>query len=114
MGAREHDIPREVLPRLKDVLNRTLAAYEKSSELREQKIEQDLEQVKVYLNVLENQSDEIKLSPRMSKKLEELFSWEPRAKRKNASHRRQQDQLEDHFIEIQKVLVALISKRYKY
>jgi len=114
MSPREFDISRDYLPRLKADLEKTLTAYRKAAALRARKIEQDTEQIKVYLEILENRRDKIKLSPATSKKLHGVLSWEPKNGRKNATHRKQQDQLEKHFQELQKVLVGLISRRFKY
>jgi hypothetical protein len=114
MTPRELDISRDYLPRLKTDLEKTLSAYRKATELRARKMDQDMEQIKVYLDLLENRGDKVKLSPAALKKLQGVLSWEPKNGRKNAMHRKQQDQLEKHFIELQKVMVSLISKRFKY
>jgi len=114
MNPKQNELPRDFLPRLKADINRTLAARKKACALREQKIEQDLEQVKVYLNILESQKGNIRLGSKVSRKLEGLFSWKPKINSKNISPRKQQDQLEEHIIEIQKVLVGLISKRFEH
>ena len=63
MTPRELDISRDYLPRLKVDLEKTLTAYRKATALRARKIEQDLEQIKVYLDILENRPDKIKLKP---------------------------------------------------
>ncbi len=114
MTAGELDISRDYLPRFKKDLEKTLAAYRKATALRAQKIDQDMEQIKVYLDLLESRHDKIKLDPAAVKKLQGVLSWEPKNGRKNSTHRKQQDQLERHFLELQKALVGLISKRFKY
>jgi hypothetical protein len=114
MSPRELDISREYLPHLKTDLEKTLSAYRKATALRAKKMDQDMEQIKVYLDLLENRNDKVKLSPAAIKKLHNVLTWEPKNGRKNATHRKQQDQLEKHFVELQKVLVGLISKRFKY
>jgi glycerophosphoryl diester phosphodiesterase len=114
MGPREYDISRDYLPRLKADIEHTIAAYRKASDLRARKIEQDLEQIKVYFEILEQRRDKVTLSQGASKKLNGVLTWKPKNPRKNPTHRKHQDQLEKHFFEIQKVLVGLISKRFKY
>jgi hypothetical protein len=114
MGSKEINISRDYLPRLKADLEKTISSYKKATSFRAKKIEQDMEQIKIYLDILENRPDSIKLAPGASKKLRDVLSWQPRDGKRNATHRRQQDQLEKHFLELQKVLVSLISKRFKY
>jgi hypothetical protein len=110
MDTKEYNISRDILPRIKADLENTLAAYGKITQLRQKKMEQDLDQIKVYLNILENQSNSVTLKNRSAQKINRLLSWES----KNTSHRKRQDELEDHFLELQKILVGLISKRFKY
>jgi hypothetical protein len=114
MQAREYDISGDYLPRLKADIEHTLSDYHKATSLRAKKIEQDMEQIKVYLEILENREGRVKLSPRASRKLQGLLNWRPKTPRRKSTHRKRQDQLEDHFVEIQKALVGLISKRFKY
>jgi hypothetical protein len=110
MNTKEYNIPRDILPRIKADLEKTLAAYGKVTQLRQKKMEQDIEQIKVYLNILENQTNDVTLKNRNAREINRILSW----KEKNTSHRKQQDELEDHFLELQKILVGLISKRFKY
>ena len=104
----------EILPHLKADLEKTLAEYDKATKLRAQKMLRETEQIKTYLELLESKSDDVKLTGRHLKKLHKLLAWEVRLHKKDLTHRRQQDSLEDHFLELQKVLVGLISRRFKY
>lgn len=106
------DATREILKRLKDELAKTLEDYKKIVALRTKKIEQDRQQIGVYFDILENEIEGIKLNSKHSKKIDKVLSW--KADPVTKSHSKQQDQLEDHLIELQKLLVNLISKRFKY
>jgi hypothetical protein len=114
MVSGDKDMSWDFLSRLKADLEKTMAAYQAVDSLRAKKISQDLEQIKVYLNILENQRDSIKLNGKNSRKINRLLAWKAKTKKKNIAYRKQQDQLEDHFLELQKALVGLISKRFKY
>jgi hypothetical protein len=103
---------REILQRIKDDLAKTLEAHKKIELLRAKKLEQDCQQIGVYFDVLESEIKAIRLNSKNSKKIEKILSWKSDPVNKN--HNRQQDQLEDHLIELQKLLVNLISKRFKY
>jgi hypothetical protein len=105
------DIIKDILSRLKADMAKTLEAHKKIVAFQAKKIEQDLEQVHVYLNVLESQKD-IKLDSRAIKKLDKLLSWKPKGKAKTFSDK--QKELERHFLDLQKYLVGLISKKFKY
>ena len=105
------DMLKDILPRLNADMAKTLESHKKIVDLRTKKIEQDFEQVHVYLNVLENQKD-IKLDSRAIKKLDKVLSWKPKAKAKTYSDK--QRELEKHFLDLQKYLVGLISKKFKY
>jgi hypothetical protein len=110
----DYDISNDYVPRLKADLEKTLLDYQKATTLRAKRMEQDMEQIKVYLDILENRPEFLNLSSSATKKLHDVLSWKPKSTRKNSTHRKQQDQLEEHFLELQKVLVGLISKRFKY
>jgi hypothetical protein len=99
-----------LLARLKSELEKTHEEYCKVISLRSRKIEQDREQIGVYLGILENQLTGIKLNDKISKKIEKVLSW----KMSQRPCRKQQDELETHLLELQKILVNLISKRFKY
>ena len=106
-----NDMKKDFLSRLQADIAKTIEANKKIIDLRAKKIEQDLEQVKVYLNVLESQKD-IKLNSGATKKLEKVLSWKLKGKAKTYCD--QQSELEKHFLDLQKNLVGLISKKFKY
>jgi hypothetical protein len=105
------DMLKNILPRLNADMAKTLEARKRIVDLRAKKIDQDLGQVNVYLNILENQKD-IKLNPRAIKKLDKLLSWKPKGKAKTYADK--QKELEKHFLDLQKFLIGLISKKFKY
>jgi hypothetical protein len=111
MTRKDQETTKAILPLLKADVQKTLEMYKKTVELRAKKIEQDMEQIKTYVNILENAQD-AKLNPRVLKKLNKVLSWEMKSQKKTC--RQQQDQIENHFLELQKSLVGLISKRFKY
>jgi len=104
----------ELLIAIKEELDKTLKAYEQTRDLRAKKIEQDLKQIDVYLDILQNRADSAKLSEQSLRRLNRLLNWSPKTRGKQKAHRKQQDQLEDHFLELQKLLVGLLSKGFKY
>ncbi len=106
--------PEELLAGLKAELEEALDAYRKIVSLRAKKIEQEREQVEVYLGVLEDKLEKIRLTKRNLRKIGKVLSPKPKPKGKRETYRRQQDKLEDRFLEIQKLLVNLISKGFKY
>jgi hypothetical protein len=114
MNSADKEMSWDFLPRLKADLEKTMAAYSRVDQLRAKKIEQDLEQIKVYLNILENQRDTIKLNNKNSRKMSRLLAWKAKAEKKSLPYNKQQDQLEKHLLELQKALVGLISRRFKY
>jgi hypothetical protein len=103
-------MPKDLLSRLKSELEKTEGAYGKVVSLRAKKIEQDREQIGVYLDILQSEISDIKINAKNSKKIDKVLSWKP----KHKSCRKQQDELENHLLELQKLLVSLISKRFKY
>ena len=107
----ELDTQKEILRRLKADIDKTLDAHRKIIELQGKKIEQDLEQVRVYLNILETGQD-VKLNARVLKKLDKVLAW--KLKDRNLAYCETQDKLESHFRDLQKALVGLISKKFKY
>jgi hypothetical protein len=114
MAAAEHEMTEELLARLKRELEETLNMYRKVAALRSKKIEQEREQIEVYLDVLENKLEAVKLNKQQVRKIDKLLAIKPKSAGKQKTHRKQQDRLEDRFLEIQKLLVDLISKRFKY
>jgi hypothetical protein len=114
MAALEHDLTEELLARLKRELEETLDVYRKVAALRSKKIEQEREQIEVYLDILEHRLGVIKLNNQQIKKIDKVLSRKSKPGGKQKAHRKQQDHLEDRFLEIQGLLVELISKRFKY
>ena len=108
------DCDEKLLASLRDALDKTLEQYRKAAALRAKKMDQDLEQIEVYMKIIETRCKELKLSPHNSRKLRRLLSWKPRASVSKYSYRRHQDALENHFLELQKLLVGIISKKFKY
>jgi hypothetical protein len=103
-------MPKDLLNRLRSEIDKTEEAYGKVVSLRAKKIEQDREQIGVYLDILKSELADIKISAKNSKKIDKVLSWKP----KHKSCRKQQDELEKHLLELQNLLVSLISKRFKY
>jgi len=103
-------MPKELLNRLKSEFEKTEEAYGKVVSLRAKKIEQDREQIGVYLEILKGELADIKINAKNSKKIDKVLSW----KSKQKSCDKQQDELEKHLLELQKLLVSLISKRFRY
>ncbi len=112
MATAEQVMTEDMLLRLKRELEQTLDVYRKVAALRSKKIEQEREQIEVYLDVLENKLEAVKLNKQQVKRIDKILATKPKEKHK--THRKQQDQLEDKFLDIQKLLVDLISKRFKY
>lgn len=104
----------ELLPQLEAEMRKTIAAYHDNAGLRAKKIEQDLKQIEVYLEILQNRAEGAKLTEQNLKRLGKALSWKPKTRGHHKSYRKQQDQFEDHFLEIQKILVGILSKRFKY
>ncbi len=113
MAAKDHN-PRELLHRLKDDLEKTLEAHRAIVDLRSKKLEQDREQFGTYFKILESENEGIKLNPKNTKKIDKVLSWKSKYDHKLQSHSIQQEALEDHLLELQKILVNLLSKRFKY
>jgi hypothetical protein len=113
MATVEHDMSEELLSRLKRELEETLHGYRKAAELRSKKIEQEREQIEVYVDLLENKLEMIKLNRHQIKKIDKVLSRKSKIA-KISGARRKQDLLEDRFLELQKLLVNLLSKRFKY
>lgn len=103
-----------LLTSLKENLNQTLLQYKQAAALRAKKMDQDLEQIGVYLKIIEAQCKELKLSPFNMRKFRQLLAWKPRENSNKFAYRKKQDSLEDHFLELQKFLVGIISKKFKY
>jgi hypothetical protein len=114
MAAVEQVMTEDILLRLKRELEQTLDVYRKVAALRSKKIEQEREQIEVYLDVLENKLEAVKLNKQQVKRIDKILAAKPKPAEEHKTHRKQQDQLEDRFLEIQKLLVDLISKRFKY
>jgi uncharacterized tellurite resistance protein B-like protein len=104
----------ELLAAIKEELDRTINSYEQARDLRAKKIEQDLKQVDVYLDILQNRSESARLNERSLRRINGLLTWSPKTRGKQKAYSKQQDQLEKHLIELQKLLVGLLSKRFKY
>ncbi len=105
---------RELLLLIKADLQKTLDIYRKATVDRAKKIEQDLEQINVYFEILESGEKSRTLNARIIKKINRLISWTDKAKTKSTTLKKQQDRFEDHFREIQKTLVILLSNKFKY
>jgi hypothetical protein len=112
-----HKNPRtvnELLIHLKADLEQTLADYDKATQLRAKKMIRETEQIRTYIELLENKQDTTDLNSRSLRKLNKILVWQKKPGKKDLTQRKQQDRLEDHFQELQKVLVGLLSRRFKY
>jgi hypothetical protein len=106
--------PQELIRRLKDDLEKTLEAHRTIINFRSKKMEQDREQLGVYFKILESETESIKLNPNISNKINKTLAWKVKFDNKTKNHNKQQEAIEKHFLELQKVLVNLLSKRFKY
>jgi hypothetical protein len=114
MACKNMKIVDEILPQLKADLEKTLVEYEKAAKMRAIKMTRETEQIKTYVELLESKSEEVTFNGRSLRRLNKLLAWQKKSRRKDLAHRKQQDRLEDHFQELQKVLVGMLSKRFKY
>ena len=108
---KNQDHSEDILPVLRSEIDKTIDAYKNIVALRSQKIEQDIEQINVYFKLLENQKD-LKLKKGMQKKIAKVLSWQFTEDGKTLKHR--QESYEQHFLDLQKSLVSLISKKFQY
>lgn len=113
MGQVESGTQKEYLFRLSAELDKTLAAYREVIALRQKTIEQDMEQIKVYCDIIEKQPD-LKLNPMSARRLNRLLSKDSLSMSGNVTSREKQDELEGHFLKLQEALVSLISRQFKY
>jgi hypothetical protein len=106
--------PQELIRRLKDDLEKTLEAHRTIINFRARKMEQDREQLGVYFKILESETEGIKLNSNILNKINKTLAWNAKVDNKIKKHSEQQDAIEKHLLELQKVLVNLLSKRFKY
>ena len=114
MAEVDKDKINELLLLLKADLHKTLDTYKKTTADRARKIEQDLEQIRVYFEILEISDRNIDLNARYVRKINRLLSWTKKVSAKNITLKKQQDRFEDHFLEIQKILVDLLSNKFSH
>jgi hypothetical protein len=109
----ENGTQKDYLIRLMAEIEKTVAAYEEATALRQKKIEQEIEQIKVYYDIINNQPD-AKLNSRSASRLDRLLSKTQKSISNKKNCREKQDKLERRFLKLQESLVGLISKQFKY
>jgi len=94
-------------------IDKTLQDYRDVIELRQKTLEQDIEQIKVYCDIIQQQP-QTSLNPILAGKINRLLAKKSREITDKSSCREKQNELEKRFLSLQEALVGLISKQFKY
>ena len=98
---------------IKAEIEKTLDDYDNVLNLRRKTLEQDIEQIKVYYEIIQKQP-QTNLNPKLIRRITNVLKKKNNISSGMLNCSKRQELLEKRFLLLQDALVGLISKQFKY